>query len=377
MALAWAGCTGPSSPAAGGGPRSVTVAVEAPLTGPSAAAGADLVRGVRMAVAQLDAGKGILGHQVRVVVGDDRGRLAVARRVAATLVADRPVAVVGPPDPTLAAVVEPLYRRAGLAVLDVAPGGAPRSGVVELQGDDEQLAVLDAQEIVSVLHARTVAVMADPGLPVAAAVPALQALLVQAGVAVPLVADLQKPGDVGTALTELAVMKPDVVVLAVSDAQAGGLAAALVAAGVGSRRLVVETAPGAAAFAGAAGRAGTDTLVGGLPPLSQMAGGPAYQVAYLRRYGVDAGPWGALGADAVTVLSDAARRAGAITGPAVAEAAMNSASLQGVTGDLTIDPDSGRRRVPPLAVLDIAKSGVMSIDSAWAAFSGWPPPSGK
>ncbi|MHB8328139.1 MAG: branched-chain amino acid ABC transporter substrate-binding protein [Acidimicrobiales bacterium] len=368
-------CGGGPAPATGRG-SPATVAVEAPLSGAEAASGRDIVRGAELAAEQINSAGGLLGHPIHVVIGDDRGLPLDAGRVARALEARHPVAVVGPFDAAAARTVLPLYRREATPVVSLSTS-APTGNGVRVAWVDAQIAPVDAQEIVEVLHARTVALLSDGSDPAAGVAGALETLLVDAGVSVPVDDVVAVGADPGAALAATSAVHPDVVVLAMGDAHAGSVAAAMARAKVGGRCVVADSGPGPASFVVAAGpKVASGCVVAGAPPPSEFPGGTRYTSAYRARYRLEPGPWGAFAYDALGLVADAARRAGSLSASLLSEALRQTTGYAGVTGTIDIDRATGERRLPPLAVLDVSIAGVTALDPAWAAFAGWAGPSG-
>lgn len=88
-AFVLAGCLGLM--AAGGGssaPAPLLIAVEGPQSGEQAPSGLDQVRGVRLAVAQLNARGGLWdGRRVAVYAADDKGESSLAKGLARQVIA--------------------------------------------------------------------------------------------------------------------------------------------------------------------------------------------------------------------------------------------------------------------------------------------------
>ena len=117
VALLAAGCgTGP--------PDHVRIGVVAPLTGPRAAIGEQMLRGAEFAVEDLNADGGLLGAEVELVVTDSAEQIDLPRRLADLAERARVSAVIGPESPgLLLGPRSPLTRRQVPAVLPSAFAG--------------------------------------------------------------------------------------------------------------------------------------------------------------------------------------------------------------------------------------------------------------
>lgn len=337
------------------------MAVEAALSGPDAATGQAVLAGARLAADEVDAAGGALGRHLFVVGVDDGGTVVAARRVLRAVRAAHPVAVVGPVYPVVAAAVFPLLRPLGLPVVRLTAGGPVGGPGIGLGFSDVQLATVAAQEVVGVLGATKVAVVAGSAPDQAAVGSALDDLLRRAGVAVTDVPAPAPGDDPAQSAAAVDAAAPQVTLYALDATSADALAAG---AGVGGGHCIV-VAPVAVPTISCPAVA--------LAPLAQLPGGPHFAGD---AHGPTASIWGALGHDAVTAVVAALRAAGGATPSKVASALAATAGVAGVTGALTVDPVSGDRRVPPLAVLD-AHDGGPVVDLSWAGFAGWPPPSPK
>ncbi|MHB8681870.1 MAG: ABC transporter substrate-binding protein [Acidimicrobiales bacterium] len=360
-------CSGPA-PGGPGSSGSLVVGIEVATTGPAAAVGRDVLRGAQLAASRIDAAGGVLGRRLTVVAADDNGTVLAVHRAVDKLLAASPIAVIGSIYPALAAAADPLLRAAGIPEVRVSEGGAPGGGV-SVAWTDDQLVVTEASEVVNVLHASSAAAVVDPAA--AQIVPALLKLLDHAGVSTPAVT-LGTSGDPAPLLDALEAGRPDVLLLAADDQTAAKLLD-VAPPPSGSRCLVVGSPIGAPVSAAGG------CLAVGLPPPPDLPGGAAYVSAYLHAYGSATSP-GALGAlayDAVSLVADAAGRAGS-AGHGKLEAALGATvGFAGVTGSITAASGTGDRVVPPLVVLDTTDAGVTGVDPAWAAFAGWTPPRGK
>ena len=84
LALTLAACGGSigASSASTGGGKTLTIGFMAPVTGPVAADGAGIKRGFDLAVKDVNASGGVLGHPIKVVFADDQADPATATQVA-------------------------------------------------------------------------------------------------------------------------------------------------------------------------------------------------------------------------------------------------------------------------------------------------------
>jgi branched-chain amino acid transport system substrate-binding protein len=342
----------------------VTIAVEAPMTGPESAVGKDIANGVQLALSKSAPG-GVASHfKVTTIVADDGGSLSKALSVARSLIARRVAAVIGPYDPAVAQAVLPLYRRAQVAVLGLNPAvslsGAGASVVPSL----DRVAAVDAQELVEVQHAQKVAILEDPASAGSVAVASqLHNLLEAAGVAVLPDVAIAPGANPSPYLSFVEAARPDTWFLSMPGSEAAEVSSQLVASHLAAHCLV-DLVAGSGPYA-------TRCVASGLPSVSQMPGGSAYNKAYAARFGAAAGIWGAFAYDSALLLFDSARRAGRWDFRALIEQLGRERGLAGVTGDITMNASNGSRVDAPVVVLDAGPSGVGTIDAAWDAYSGY------
>jgi branched-chain amino acid transport system substrate-binding protein len=107
-----------------GTPDEVRIGLAAPLSGPRAAIGEELVRGAELAVDDLNDAGGLLGQDVELVVTDSADLADLPRRLADLAEAARVTAVLGPESPgALIGTRSPLSRRGVPALLPSAFAG--------------------------------------------------------------------------------------------------------------------------------------------------------------------------------------------------------------------------------------------------------------
>src|SRR5213592_2571391 len=94
-----------------GAPAPLLIAVEGPQSGAQASNGVDQLRGVRLAVRQLNAHGGLWDHRKVVVVPvDDKASAASANAVALGVIAKGIHFLIGPYNSSVGVVNLPLYR---------------------------------------------------------------------------------------------------------------------------------------------------------------------------------------------------------------------------------------------------------------------------
>ena len=99
----------------------VHIALVAPLSGPTAADGQDMERGIRLLLDELNRRGGVAGRQVELDVYDDRNEPAEARRRAEEIVAAaRAVGVIGHAYSSCSLAAAEVYRAAGIPAISVA-----------------------------------------------------------------------------------------------------------------------------------------------------------------------------------------------------------------------------------------------------------------
>src|SRR6185437_223363 len=362
------------STAAASATRPVRIAVEGPMTGAEASTGLDMLRGAQLATARLNARGGVLGRRVELVAGDDRADPATGAKVARRLVRSGVNAVIGPFNSAVGLQTLPIYRAAGLPILRLTSATATEGFGVTTQPMVTQIAPVEQAELISVLHAHSVAVLYDPSTYTAAIASQLASALRAAGISVPVEAVLDPTageGPVAQALQRTAAARPDVTYLAMYGPQAGAIAARMAATPRAYGRCFVDLAAQGPSFVSAAGAAASGCLSSGVPSDDQLPGGKPYTRAYRKRFNISPGTWGAFTYDSLNMLAAAVRRSHRWKGSKLRNVLQHTRGFRGVTGETTVLPASGNRADPPVVILDINPAGRYVVDHAWASFAGY------
>lgn len=338
------------------------IAVEAPMTGPEAAIGEDILRGVELAVSQSSTSHG-RGRATEVIAEDDGSSAEGAERAARATVARHVVAVVGPYD-SVASSALPIYKKGQVLVLGLSPSIAMAGYGVSLVPTSDQAASAEAQELVEVLHTRSVAILYDPASAACTEVGShVRSLLLSSGVSVPAYLGLDPGTDVTAAVAQVASAHPDAFFLSMPGSEASAVAAAATVAHTSGKCLVDLTAGGGIDPQGC--------LAGTLPDVAEMQGGAQYASSYSSRFGSQPGIWGAFAYDSARLLMGAVEEAGSVDYQTLLGALVSVTGIQGVSGELSIDASDATRADPPVVIVDSSATGSSALDPGWAAYSGY------
>lgn len=340
MALAVvAGCSSGSGQH-GGTQKDLTVGVLAPLSGPDAALGKDLVNGATLAADEANDSSGVLGHHVRLAIQDDGCAPGTATQAAARLVAAKVIGVVGgvcnastqaavavlakPGTPTLVTSAD-----ADTLASTSQPSTFLLNGTVYQQG-------LAAVHWIAYRNAQRVAVVAD-STPQAGEL----SRVVAGHIDVPLAGrQTVRPGQATAAVAAATVRShPDFVYWAGSAQQGGQLLRAL--RGSGYRGwFMASSSSDSSAFVAAAGNQaaeGAFVTTPGRPDL--LPGAASWAARYRAKYRQEPGRTAMQAYVAVRALLSAVRQAGDAQPKAVTE---NLTQLRGFStfmGQLQFAPD--------------------------------------
>src|ERR687885_2103612 len=138
----------------------------APLSGPNAAAGIDMLNAAKLAIANANTAGGVLGRRITLDAQDSPCNPQVAVQTAQKLVTDGVVAVVGPYCSGDAIPASTIYHRAGIAMVTSAATNPKLTeqgfdNIFRTIGRDDEQGVFAAGVIVRKLHGTRVAIIHD------------------------------------------------------------------------------------------------------------------------------------------------------------------------------------------------------------------------
>src|SRR5262245_898788 len=162
LLLAVAGCLSLGAVAAGSSaPPALVVAVEGPQSGEQAPNGLDQLRGVRLAVSQLNAHGGLWdGRKVTVFPANDKGEAARAKAVARQVIAKGIPFVIGPYNSSVGIANLSLYRRNHVLPLWMTSRDETAGVGATVQPMNTQIAPVEAS-YVKRIHASRIAMLVD------------------------------------------------------------------------------------------------------------------------------------------------------------------------------------------------------------------------
>jgi branched-chain amino acid transport system substrate-binding protein len=351
-------------------PSMLKVALEAPITGPQASNGMDMLRGAILAVREANADGGVLGRKIQLIRADDRADPARGRQVANAAVKKGVFAVVGPYNSSVGVENLPIYLKAGVIPIHLTSNSATDGEGFTVQPKDYQIAPVEADAIIHLYGAKRVAMMYDPSTYTAGIADEVRSALQKAGVSVVAFARVDPSVHVYLDLVKrIQALRPNLVYASTYYPEGSVLARE-----IRQVRLHATCFMGLAnqdpAFIAEAGLpAARQCVFSGVPSAVLLRGARQYVTRYRSTFGTDPGVWGSFTYDSMKLLFDAARRAGAWDAGKVRQALSRTQGFPGITGSITIDPKTGNRTNVPVVLLAVAEQGRYIIDPKWKAFA--------
>jgi len=350
--------TGGAAAAAPAAPPLV-IAVESPQSGSQASNGLDQLRGVELAVGQVNARGGVLGRRVRIFRADDAGDAAHAKVVARRVIARHIPFVVGPYNSSAGLAALPLYRRNGVLPLWNTSSDDTGGSGATVQPMNSQIAPVEARYI-RATGATHVAMLVDDtanGAFTAGMADRLTARLRAEGVTVTRIPVLETadapPGHYAAQVAAALAAGPQLIYVSTYFPEGVEIAKALTAAGPGPTCLMglANVDPGftAATTLSEAQRCGFSGVVAA----EQMPSAQTYVRQYRRAFGRRPGVWGSFYYDSARVLFAAIERAGTTAYWAVDRRLRATRDFAGATGPITITRATGYRSNVPVNILTV------------------------
>jgi branched-chain amino acid transport system substrate-binding protein len=358
-----AGCLSLAATAAGSistGP--LLIAVEGPQSGEQAANGLDQLRGVRLAVKQVNAHGGLWdGGKVAIFPADDKGDAANAKAVARKVIAKRIRFLIGPYNSSVGIANLALYRRNHLLPLWMTSRDETAGFGATVQPMNTQIAPVE-ERYVKGIGARRVAMLVDDtanGAFTKGMAKRLRRALVRDGASIvwTSVREATDPGTKGTYYADRVALAlatdPDLVYVSTYFPEGIQIAKALAASGSSPGCLMglanVDNGFVAKATLAEARRC----VFSGVPAATEMPSARTYVRQYRAVFGKQASVWGSFTYDSARILFAAIDRAKSDDVAAVERELRASEGYRGATGTITINPKTGYRTTVPVSILRV------------------------
>jgi ABC-type branched-subunit amino acid transport system substrate-binding protein len=354
-ALVSAAAVGTAAPPSS--PEPLVIAVEGPQSGGQASNGLDQLRGVQLAVRQVNARGGVLERPVRIARADDQGSAARARPVAGAVIGQGIGFVIGPYNSSVGLQNLALYRQDRVLPVWMTSSDETKGAGATVQPMNSQIAPIE-QRYLSSLPARRVTMLVDDtpnGAFTEGMARRLRAALQRVGTTVSWISVIEgAPSAYYAGKTDEALAtRPDLVYVSTYFPEGVQIAKALAAAGTGPPCLmglanvdngfVVQTTLAEA----------QRCVFSGVPAAGQMPSARGYVQQYRRAFDTRPGVWGSFTYDSARILFAAIERAGSTRFGAVLKALRATRSHRGATGPITIDRETGYRTNVPVSILTV------------------------
>jgi branched-chain amino acid transport system substrate-binding protein len=347
----------------------IRIAVEAPLSGSQSSNGLDMLRGVQLAVREVNAGDGVLGRRIQIVRADDKGDQANAKRVARRVIKKKAVAVIGPYNSSVGIVNLPIYLKNRIVPVHLTSSDDTRGEGVTIQPKNSQIAPVEEAYVRSA-GAKKVVMLVDEtpnGAFTIGMADRLQNRLVKDGVTITRISlkeltDNVEPTYYQTKVSEAVAGNPDLVYVSTYYPEGAKIAEALATAG-SSPKCLMGLANVDPAFSATIPLAASQRcLFSGVPAAPQLPSAKSFVRRYRKAFDKEPGVWGVFTYDSAKILFRAIEKAGTTNFGRVQRKLSRTKGYRGQTGKTTIDPSTGyRRQLPFLNILRVNDRKVFVI----------------
>jgi len=340
----------------------LVIAVEGPQSGAQAANGVDQLRGVRLAVNQLNARGGLWdGRKVAVFAANDKADAGNAKAVARHVIAKGIRFLIGPYNSSVGIANLPLYRRNHVLPLWMTSRDETAGVGATVQPMNTQIAPIE-ERYAKHVAARHVVMLVDDtanGAFTKGMAERLRAALERDGASVTWTSVLEAtdPGATGSyyadRVADALKSNPDLVYVSTYFPAGIQIAKALTASGSSPRCLMglanVDNGFVAKTTLGEAQRC----VFSGVPAATEMPSARTYVRKYRATFERKPGVWGSFTYDSARILFAAINRAKSYGFAAVEHRLRRTEGYRGATGTITINPKTGYRTNVPVSILRV------------------------
>ena len=361
--LALVSCLSLAAAAAGSGSSPpLLIAVEGPQSGAQAANGLDQLRGVRLAVKQLNAHRGLWdGRKVAVFAADDKADAANAKAVAHKVIRKGIRFVIGPYNSSVGIANLPLYRSKRVLPLWMTSRDETAGAGATVQPMNTQIAPIENRYAKQV-GARNVAMLVDDtpnGAFTKGMAERLRAALKRDGASVTWTSVLEATDPGATSsyyadrVADALKSNPNLVYVSTYFPAGTQIAKALTAAGSTPRCLMGLANVDNGFLAKATLAEAQRCVFSGVPAATEMPSARNYVRRYRAAFGKKPGVWGSFTYDSARILFAAIDRARSYGFAAVERQLRATAGYHGATGTITINRKTGYRTKVPVSILRV------------------------
>jgi branched-chain amino acid transport system substrate-binding protein len=342
----------------------IKVALEGPLTGEQASNGLDMLRGVQLAVNEVNANGGVLGRRVRLIEADDQADPERAESVARSVYDQGAVAVIGPYNSSVGLRNLPLYTSLKVIPFHLTSTDDTTGLGLTVQPKNSQISPVEVRYIAA-LQPATVVMLIDPSAYTQSMADRLETGLAAQGIIVARVRIQAGQSDYTAAVREALDLAPQLVYSSTYFPEGALIAKALAAEARLGRDAGCFMGMGNQdpAFVTAAGVADSQRCVfSGVPSPDLFPTAAGYVADYLEKFpGATPGVWGTFTYDSARMLFAAMEQAGTTDYESVLATLRATVSYPGATGPITIDPATGNRTNVPVRILRVTPAGGFAV----------------
>jgi branched-chain amino acid transport system substrate-binding protein len=323
-----------ASPAMGRASAPVTIAVEAPLSGPQASNGRDMLRGVQLAVRQANERGGVL---------DDKANPSLARPSARRAIAAKAVGVIGPYNSSVGIINLPVYVAGKVVPIHLTSTDETAGKGLTIQPKNSQISPVEARYFAA-QRATRVSMLVDPSVYTKGMANRLSRILKRSGdevVTIPIVAGERS---YETQVAEALESRPQLVYVSTYYPEGSKIAGSLRAA---DTAFVSEAGIPASRFC----------RYSGVPTAAQIPTAADYVRQYRIAFQRSPGVWGTFTYDSTNLLLAAIRETQTLEYGALTKHLLHTKGYNGATGTITIDPSTGNRTNAPVYILTVSAAG--------------------
>ena len=338
------------------------IAVEGPQSGEQAANGLDQLRGVRLAVRQLNARGGLWdGRKVMVFAADDRGDSANAKAVARRVIAKGINFVIGPYNSSVGIANLALYRRHHVLPLWLTSRDETAGAGATVQPMNTQIAPIE-EAYVKRIGARRIAMLVDDtpnGAFTDGMANRLRSALVRYGASITWTS-VRETDEAGlpsnyysNQVAQALATSPDLVYVSTYFPEGVEIAKALAASGSAPRCLMGLANVDNGFLAKTTLSEAQRCVFSGVPAATEMPTARRYVREYRAMFAKTPSVWGSFTYDSARILFAAISRAKSYVFADVERKLRRTKGYHGATGTITIDPKTGYRVKVPVSILRV------------------------